>query len=392
VLDGWVDNEGALYPAAYDAAGCPGLLPLPAGQEYTWQVRAYVDGTPAGGWVAGEPFGVEYGLPGQAQLLGSDDDDPADELFDFQFDVVDAARYRIVITNTSGFRYDQEVTFPRLDDGKQVLFVGPFEHANVFLPDAGPFTWWVQGWNPLGWGPASATATEPGPTAEDEDLTPSKPVPVAQPVGTPVTSYQMGGFEVNDAGRGEVTLQWSASHATSYQLKLKQLRGAILFNGYLTAANYETNGLYYPGSPVPGLKPGRYVWYVRAYNANAVTQPKWGPWSDPCYFEVLEPVDAGGPPGAVTVLTAPTYAGGVITLSLQADNAVSFTVKVMDPDARPRVWRTVTGLPATPGVGQTIPFAPAPARMLLYQAWAVNADGSAGPMTPILVIVTAPVP
>ncbi len=407
-LDTWIVEDTSLLPVYYDTAGNPGLLPngtegAPANQ-YSWHVRAFVDGAPVGGWVDGQDFTVDnYGLPGQGQTIASGAMEGQTNLFKFDFDVTNAAKYEIEIVNNGAFHYRQVVSFQRRPDGT-VEFVGPFTHAGVFLPPVGPFQWRVRGWNPLGWGAWSDAADEPGPGAGEDNLTPSKPVPVGEKSADAAGNeyYQMPSVPTGATGRGIVDLQWSASHATAYLLVLRRVAGRTIFRGIvgdvadtdaMPDGSYATDASYYRGDPVAGLKPGQYVWFVRGFNANAVGTGSvaWSPWSSPCFFEVLEPADQTRP-GRVEVLRPPMVTDngdgtGNVTFYFDAHNAASYVVKILDPNRVPRRFRTY--VPTDDGTGGLIvegAVAMPMTRPAVYQVWAVGADGTEGPRSPFHVI------
>ncbi len=412
-LDTWIVDATSLLPVDYDAAGCPGLLPNGAAgapaDHYSWRIRVFVDGARVGSWVDGQDFTVEnYGLPGQGQTIASGQGQPptrdaADELFWFKFDLTNAAKYEIEITNGTGFRYDQVVTMQRRDDGT-VEFVGPFTHSGVFLPPVGPFQWRVRGWNPLGWGTWSDAADEPGPDPDGNDYTPTKPIPVGQHETDADGNdyYQMPSVQTNDDGRGIVDLQWTATHATAYQLVVRAVAGRTVFRGmigdrtspdWMPNGSYTTNDQYYRHDPVAGLKPGEYVWFVRGMNRNAVAVASRGPWSAPCFFEVLEPAGNETRPGRVQVLKQPVVTDngdgtGNVTFYFDAQNTETFTVRLFDPNQTPRRFRIYSGIPAGDGVDQTVNGAIAfpMTRPAVYQVWAVDADGVEGPKSSFHVI------
>ncbi|NOY79393.1 MAG: tandem-95 repeat protein [Kiritimatiellaeota bacterium] len=398
----------SLLPVDYDTAGNPGLLPNGApgapADHYSWHVRAFVSGAAAGAWVDGQDFTIDdYGLPGQGQTIASGLQGDGSGLYEFQFDVTNAAKYEIEIINGGVFRYHQVVSFQRRPDGT-VEFVGPFTHSGVFLPPVGPFQWRVRGWNPLGWGPWSDYADEPGPTAGEDNATPSKPIPVGEKLADSAGNayYQMPSVPTDATGRGIVDLQWSASHTTAYFLVLRRVAGRTMFRGIvgdvtetdaMPDGSYSTDGAYYRRDPVAGLKPGQYVWFVRGFNANAVGTgtTAWGPWSSPCFFEVLEPAHETRP-GRVEVLRTPIVADngdgtGSVTFFFDAQNAVSYVVKVLDPNRTPRRFRTY--VPTEDGAGGLVVDGAVKmpmTRPAVYQVWAVGADGAEGPRSPFHVI------
>ncbi len=408
-LDTWIVGKTSLLPTDYDAAGNPGLLPngkpgAPA-DHYSWRVRAFVDGAPQGDWVDGQDFTIDdYGVPGQGQALSSGQNSETG-LFWFEFDIANAAKYEIQITSDSGYCYDQVVAFHRRPDGT-VEFVGPFKHKGVFLPAAGPFKWRVRGWNPLGWGAWSEQAGETGPTTGVDDATPSRPVPVgeAKTDANGNEYYQMAGISTDASGRGIAHLQWSGSHATAYRLVLREVGGRTIYRGMIgdrkstepmADGQYATDGVYYQGDTVAGLRPGQYVWFVLGWNANAVgtANSPWGLWSKPCYFEVLPPAGEDVHAGAVEILQAPEITDNGdgtadVTFYFAARNAASFTVRILDTNKTPRRFRVYSGIPAGPNAVQTVAGAlvyPMP-RPVIYQVWAVGADGTKGPVSAIQVI------
>jgi len=219
---------------------------LVGGSTYTWQVQAY---SPAGyaAWSPLVTFSPNVQTPPTGvinmQVNGVPNNKPKDEpVFTWQ-KVPVATSYRLYVSGTNGVMLDKWV---------RSVDVCPTDVCSVEMPTTlatDKYTWWVQTYNVLGYGPWRSAVFN------------------VQPVSAAATNLQQTAGTLP-------TYSWdNVTTATKYRLYVRGSTGAVVLDQW-----YLSSAICPAGCSVVSpntLESGDYTWSVMTYNSSA----GYGIWS-----------------------------------------------------------------------------------------------------------------
>jgi hypothetical protein len=253
---------------------------------YTWWVRTSND-VGNGPWSAPMNFTVVLPPPGTATLASPEGEIGATYNPTYTWDVVsDATWYYLWVNGPSGSPVIQTwYTAEQANCDETSCSVTP----SISL-GAGAHTWWIQTWNPVGYGDWSAAM----------DFTVVHPPPPGQAtLSSPAGSI----------GISKPTYTWNVvPGATWYYLWVNGPSGSPVTQIWYTAAQANCGVSTCSVTPSTALSVGAHRWWIRTWNGGG-----YGPWSDPTNFSFALPGQAtlSIPSGSIST-NQPTYTWDVV--------------------------------------------------------------------------------
>jgi uncharacterized repeat protein (TIGR02543 family) len=268
----WVDGPAgnvhmkwyAAVEADCDATTCSlaNVTPGLSAGTYTWWIRTWNDAG-YGSWSAEMTFNP---LPGPASLVSPNGYIGLNNPTYTWNAVPGATQYYLWVEGPAGNVHKQWYTSAAANCNANTCSL-----SNVTTGlTAGTYTWWIQTWNPIGYGPWSAEVT-------------------FNPLPGPATLVSPNG----NSGTSNPTYTWSqVPNVTWYYLWVEGPAGNVHKKWY-TSAETNCDGTTCSLSDVTtGLTAGTYTWWIQTWNPIG-----YGPWSTAMTFNPL--------PGQA-ILTSPT--------------------------------------------------------------------------------------
>ncbi len=264
----WInDSSGKLFAKWYTAneMGCEtGIcqikpaVPLEGG-EYAWWVQSW---NPAGSgpWAEGMAFTVITEPPPIATLSAPNGTLNDNTLTYTWKQVKTATWYYLWINDSSGKIFTKWYT---ANEAGCVGFLGVICQIKPAISlEAGQYTWWIQTWNPIGYGPWS------------EGMTFTLKIP------PPASTLQSPKGTINDASPIYI---WNAvKTSTWYYLWVNNSSGKIFAKWY-TSDEVGCSEDTCQVKPDVSLTSGEHTWWIQTWSPIG-----YGPWSEPMRFNLKE--------------------------------------------------------------------------------------------------------